>query len=575
MDAAVVFIPGSPYMFIPTTKEEMQRLRWQDFDVILISGDSYLDSPMNGAALVGKILIHSGYRVGIIAQPDVHSECDITRLGEPRLFWGVTGGAVDSMVANTTPTGKPRRRDDFTPGGINNRRPNRAVIVYTNLIRRYFKQTRPVVLGGIEASLRRVAHYDFWSDKIRAPILFDSKADFLLYGMADKSILDFADHLRDEKNIEEIPGLCFLTKEKPAEGLEIPSFEEVSTDKQAFGEMFRQFYVNNDPLTAKRLVQRKGERWLVQNPPQPHLTQSELDTIYNLDFERSVHPYYAARGKVKALETIQFSISTHRGCYGECSFCAIAVHEGRTVTWRSVDSVVAEAERMTGHPDFKGIIQDLSGPTADMYGFECLKKMTQGACPDKRCLYPDICPSLPVDHSKHLQLLKGVSQVKGVKKVFVASGIRYDMVMQDRTYGQAYLKEITAKHVSGQMKVAPEHSQKKVLQLMGKPGNEDLLEFKRKFDTYSRDAGKKQFLTYYYIAAHPGCTEEDMYRLRQFALKELRLLPEQVQVFTPTPSTYASLMYYTEIDPFSGEKIFVEKNPAKKEKQKLILMKGG
>ena len=549
----------------------MQKLGWRRCDIIIVTGDSYIDSPTIGAALIGKFLLQNGFKVGIVAQPDVRSEADITRLGEPTLFWGVTGGSVDSMVANYTAMKKKRQKDDYTPGGINNRRPDRAVIVYSNLIRRYFKNTVPIVLGGIEASLRRLAHYDFWSSKIRRSILFDAKADLLVYGMGENAILEIAQRLRRGKGFENIPGACAIQKSPPMNYLEIPAFETVIGDKNAFVKSFRLFYENNDPTTARGLVQKHGDRWLVQHPPAPHLTTGELDKIYNLDFELEAHPFYASQGNIRALDTIRFSITTHRGCYGECNFCAIAVHQGRTVLSRSQDSIVAEAHRLTQHPKFTGVISDVGGPTANMYGFECARKMTVGACTDKRCLAFHSCQTLKPNHKAQIDLLKKLRNLEGVKKVFVSSGIRYDMILNDEKYGDAYLQELVAFHVSGQLKIAPEHSENHVLKLMGKPDVSALIDFKKRFDTKSKKAGKKQFLTYYFIAAHPGSTDQDMIRLKNFVSHELKLNPEQVQVFTPTPGTWASVMYYTEMDPFTGKKIFVEKNPGKKNKQKQIL----
>jgi len=456
-------------MFLPTTREELISLGWDRLDVILVTGDSYIDSPFVGISVIGKLLLKAGYRVGVIAQPDPSSDQDICRLGEPRLFWGVTAGCVDSMVANYTALKKKRKSDDYTPGGVNNRRPDRASMVYTNIIRRNFKSTVPVVLGGIEASLRRVAHYDFWSDRIRRSLLFDAKADILLYGMAEKSVLELARAMDEGKGISHIRGLCYISKEKPDGHIEIPSFEAVAADKEAFIDMFHVFYQNNDPLTAKGLVQAHAERYLVQNPPQYQLSQAELDGLYALDYERAQHPFYEKQGSVKALETIRFSIPTHRGCYGECNFCAIAVHEGRTVNWRSQESILAEARQMAQHPQFKGYIFDVGGPTANMYGYECDKKLARGSCRKKRCLTPEICPLMKVDHSPQLDLLRKIRRIPGVKKVFVASGIRTDLLLADHTSGQEYLEEVVSQHVSGQMKIAPEHSEPRVLELMGKP----------------------------------------------------------------------------------------------------------
>ncbi len=560
----------------------MKQLGWDTLDVILVTGDSYIDSPFIGTAVIGKCLLQAGYRVGVIAQPDTTSDADISRLGEPALFWGVTAGSIDSMVANYTALKKKRRSDDYTPGGVNDRRPDRATIVYTNLIRRFSKKVypgskaRPIVLGGIEASLRRVAHYDYWTDRVRGSVLFDAKADYILYGMAEKTVLEFAACLRDGESPHSVRGMCYISKEKPEGYLELPAYEIVAQDKLAFIEMFHTFYQNNDPLNANGLVQKHGDRYLVQNPPAFYQTQEELDAVYGLGFERSQHPYYEKQGTVKALETIRFSISTHRGCYGECNFCAIAVHEGRTVRWRSPESIIAEARDLTQHPEFKGYIQDLGGPTANMYGFDCSKKLSKGSCAKKSCLYPSICPQMRVNHRAQIELLKKVRQLDGVKKVFVASGIRYDLIFSDRACGGEYLREIVDSHVSGQIKIAPEHTEDHVLSKMGKPGKDALLRFKESFDRLSKAAGKSQFLTYYMIAAHPGCTEQDMLRLKTFASQKLHVNPEQVQVFTPTPSTYSTLMYYTEMDPFTHQPIFVEKDLRRKEHQKdIITRKGG
>ncbi|MBN1814884.1 MAG: YgiQ family radical SAM protein [Anaerolineae bacterium] len=560
-------------MFIPTTRQELDELGWETLDVVLVTGDSYVDSPFIGVSVIGHVLIEAGYRVGIIAQPDVQSERDIIRLGEPTLFWGVTGGCIDSMVANYTATKKRKRSDDLTPGGKNDRRPDRAVIVYANMIRRYFKDTKPIVLGGVEASLRRIAHYDYWSDSVRRSILFDAKADILVYGMAEKTIVTLAGRLQTGQGIDDLHGICTIAQEKKKDTIELPSFEKVAQDKHAFTEAFHTFYRNNDPLTAKGLCQQQDTRYLVQNPPAPTLTQQELDAVHEMDFERAQHPFYERLGPVKALETIKFSLSTHRGCYGECNFCSIAVHQGRTVRWRSEDSIVREAKRLTEYPDFKGIIQDVGGPTANMYGFECEKKTTQGSCADKRCLYPEICPQLTIDHGKQLALLRQLRKIEGVKKVFVASGIRYDLVLADEEHGLPYLREVVQHHTSGQMKIAPEHTQDHVLRRMGKPGQDILLQFRDLFYKLTKAARKKQFLTYYLIAAHPGCAERDMQALKRFASRHLKINPEQVQIFTPTPSTYSSLMYHTEMDPFTGENLFVEKELTKKQRQKNILVK--
>jgi uncharacterized radical SAM protein YgiQ len=575
-------------MFIPTTQEELKKLGWEQLDIILVSGDTYIDSPYSGMAIVGQLLLQQGYKVGIIAQPDYESSEDITRLGEPKLFWGISSGLVDSMVANYTALKKFRNNDDFTPGGKNNKRPDRATIVYCNLIRRYFKNTVPLVIGGIEASLRRVAHYDFWTNKIRGSILFDAKADILVYGMAEKTIIELADSLKNQTSYKEIRGLCYISKETVNDYLQLPTLKECQDkqDKSKFIQMFHLFYENNEPLTSQGLVQEHNGRYLIQNPPQYNMTESEIDNVYDLPYKREVHPFYAKEGSVKAMDTIRFSVTTHHGCYGECNFCAITVHQGRTIRSRSEQSILQEVKSFTQNKKFKGIISDVGGATANMYGYECSKKLDKGVCDDRRCtgfrmFNPNnrkpswneykICPVLKPNHQRNIQLLKDIRAVPGVKKVFVNSGIRYDLIQEDKLHGQEYLNEIVNHHVSGQMKIAPEHSETKILKLMGKPDKDVLKEFKNSFEKTNQTSGKKQFLTYYMIAAHPGCSEQDMRDLKEFANKDLRLNPEQIQIFTPTPSTYSTLMYYTQMNPWSMKSLYVEKDPLKKQKQKDIV----
>lgn len=560
-------------MFLPTTMEEVKKLGWSYLDIILISGDTYIDSSYNGTALIGKWLYKHGFKVGVIAQPDINSDVDIKRLGEPKLYWAVSAGCVDSMVANYTATKKKRRSDDFTPGGENTKRPDRASIAYTNLIKRYFKNSEvPIVLGGIEASLRRITHYDYWSNNLRRPLIFDAKADILSYGMGEKSMLELARAIRDKKDWRDIRGLSYISKEAKEGYLELPSYENCVKDKKEFIKAFETFYHNCDSILAKGLYQKCGDRYLIQNPPSENFSSRELDAIYSMDFERDVHPYYKKMGEVRALDTIKTSVTTHRGCYGECNFCAIAIHQGRTVISRTEDSIVDEVKEITKMRKFKGNIADVGGPTANMYQVECKKKLKFGACQDRRCLYPQKCPALKIDHSKQVDLLKRLKSIDKIKKIFIASGIRYDMILDDKKCGQMYMEEIIKDHVSGQMKIAPEHTEDKVLSLMGKQGKAPLKEFKEKFYEINKKLGKKQFLTYYLIAAHPGCNEKDMLDLKRFASAELRVNPEQVQIFTPTPSTYSTLMYYTEMDPFTGKKLFVEKDNGKKQKQKDILI---
>ncbi|MDD5475677.1 MAG: YgiQ family radical SAM protein [Syntrophales bacterium] len=558
-------------MFLPTTGKELMRLGWERCDVILVTGDTYMDSPFIGAAVIGKTLMKAGFRVGIIAQPDTRDGRDIGRMGEPALFWGVTGGSVDSMIANYTASLKKRKADDYTPGGENSRRPDRAVIVYANLIRRHFKNTAPLILGGIEASLRRMVHYDYWSDSLRRSILFDAKADALIYGMGESTVLELARRLKNGENFSDLRGVCLISRERPVEVLEVPGWDEVRDDRESFIRMSRLFHDNNDPFTGMRLIQRHGNRYLIQNPPPMHESVEEMDRYYDVDYERGVHPFYEKDGPVRALETIGFSIPTHRGCYGQCNFCAITLHEGRAVRWRSRESILAEARRLREHPGFKGYITDLSGPTANMYAIECGKKMTRGACLNRRCLFPEPCPLLRIDHSPQIELFSSLRRLRGVKKVFLSSGIRPDVVLRDGRHGMEYLRMLLRYHVSGQMKIAPEHTEEKVLRIMGKPGVKQLPRFREDFYRITEEEGREQHLTYYLMAAHPGCNDDHMIRLHDFAKKKLHIRPEQVQIFIPAPSTWSSVMHYTEKNPFTGEKLFVEKSLTGKNRQKELV----
>ena len=557
-------------MFIPATPEDMKKMGWDRPDIILVSGDTYIDSSYNGTAVIGHWLMKHGFKVALIAQPGMDND-DIERFGEPRLFWSVSAGCVDSMVSNYTSTGKFRKDDDFTPGSINNRRPDRACIAYTNLIKKHFKKNM-IVLGGVEASLRRIMHYDLWSDSVRRSILFDSKADVITYGMAERANLELARAVSNGDDWKDINGICYISKEKVQGYLDIPSYEECSADTDAFIKAFRIFYYNSDPHYAKGLTQKHGDRYLVQNPPFDMDTET-LDSIYNMDFENVVHPFYLKQGKVKAMETIKQSLTTHRGCYGECGFCSIAVHQGRTVISRSESSVINEAKRISRAKGFNGIIYDVGGPTANMYGIECLLKETEGACRDKHCLYPNVCENMDPDHSAQIRLLESISNIDGIKKVFVNSGIRYDMIIADEDRGREYLDKIVKNHISGQMKIAPEHVSNEVLALMGKPGKKTLMNFKQMFTESNENAGKDQYLTYYFMAAHPGCYEHHMHELNEFIHTKLKTNPEQVQIFTPTPSTMSTLMYHTRRDPDNRRDLKSEHSMQMKQKQKDILMK--
>jgi len=548
---------------LPTTKEEIIKLKWTKPDIIILSGDTYVDSPFNGAAVIGNYLSKYGYKVAIIAQPDVNSD-DISRLGEPELFWAVTAGAMDSLVANYTATGKFRNEDDLTPGGINNKRPDRACMVYTNLIRRYFKNTKPVVLGGVEASLRRITHFDLKDNKLRRSLLFDAKADILIYGMGEKTTLELSGKLKNNLDYKSINGLCYISKEKPDNYLELPSYEDCVASKDEFAKMFKLFYENQD----KNMYQRHDNRYLIHNQTQDVLTQVELDEISDMEFTRKVHPYYLKSGTVKSQDTIKFSVISHRGCCGECNFCAIAVHQGKNVISRSEKSILNEIENLTKMTDFKGYISDVGGPTGNMYGLSCKIHTIAGSCKNKKCLYPEICENFVFSHDLQINLLNKIKENEKIKKVFVSSGIRHDMIVKDKNNGEKYLKQISANNISGQLKIAPEHTEEKVLAAMNKPKPETFIEFIKMFN--AANANTDQYMTCYFMVDHPGCSLKETQNLASFIKKYLKFTPEQVQVFTPAPSTYSTMMYYCEKDS-DGNPIFIEKDRNARMKQKLTL----
>ena len=551
-------------MFLPTEKSQLQKLGHSQADIILISGDAYIDSPFMGTAVIGNYLTLKGFVVAIIAQPDINTD-EIARLGEPKLFWGISAGAMDSFVSNWTALNKFRNEDDLTPGGINNRRPDRASMVYTNIIRRHFKNTKPIVLGGVEASLRRIAHYDFKDDALRRSILFDAKADMLIYGMGEKTSLELATALKNDAPYQDIPGLCYISREKPADALEINSFEDCAADKNKFFSAFKAFSENQDRV----LIQKHNDRFLIHNPAQEPLNQAELDEVYDMPFERELHPFYRPMGDVKAQETIKFSIVSHRGCFGDCAFCSIAFHQGRQVVSRSPRSILDEIKKIASLKDFKGYILDIGGPTANMFAVSCKTKGLAGSCSDRNCLIPTVCPNLIFGHDKQMNLLKEASGIQGIKKVFVASGIRHDMVCADSQGGFKYLKALIDNHISGQMKIAPEHCDDKVLALMKKPPNQALIRFIDMFEKAKE--GKNIFLTYYFIAAFPGCGLKESQNLKNFTDKFLKINPKQVQIFMPSPSSNAALMYYVQKD-LDGADLFVEKDRNNKQKQKNILI---
>ncbi len=556
------------------TRQELKQKGIARPDVILVTGDAYIDSSFSGTAIIGRVLEAAGYRVAVISQPDINSRDDICSLGQPGLFWGITSGCVDSEVANYTALGKPRRHCDFTPGGANSRRPDRACIAYSNLIRRYFKNTVPLVLGGIEASLRRTAHYDQRTDSIRRSILLDAKADILVYGMGETQCLQIASRLKSGRDLPGIPGTCTMQANAPEGYVHLPDYEQVRADRQDCARMFRIFYENSQSPAGQGLIQKYCSRFLVHHPPPPLPGRLELDRIYELPYTGEVHPFCAAKGRVRALETIADSITTHRGCYGECSFCSIAVHQGRSVVSRSMEGIVREAALLASRPDFKGTIQDVGGATANMYGSGCFRLVRGKPCQDRHCIgFQGVCPGLKPGHAGQMRLLQRIQALPGIKRVQVSSGIRYDLILEDKRNGLAYLEQILKNHVSGRMKTAPEHLEDRVLKLMNKPPAAWFERFLKLCSQTARKTGTRFFLSCYAVAAHPGCTLEDM----QLMKDRLAGLPHppalQVQVFTPAPCTRSTMMYWSGVDPLTGRQVWSEKKVKARQKQKQILIR--
>ncbi|KAF0195417.1 MAG: radical SAM protein [Bacillota bacterium] len=553
---------------LPTNKSEMVERGWDILDFILITGDAYVDHPSFGAAIIGRVLESAGFRVGIIAQPDWRNIASFRSLGRPLLGMLVTAGNLDSMVSNYTAAGKPRREDDFSPGNIGGRRPDRAAIVYANKAREAWPGL-PVILGGIEASLRRLAHYDYSSDKIRRSVLLDSKADLVLYGMAEFAMLEVASRLKEGKaDFSDIRGACYLSLTPPVNALVLPSFEEIAEDKLKFGRAFKLAYLEQDPFAGKTVYQRHADTYVCVNPPAWPLTTEQMDWIYGLPFTRQPHPKYAEMGGVKAIEEIEFSITSHRGCFGSCSFCALTSHQGRLIQRRSLDSILAEARLLTILPHFKGYIHDIGGPTANFHVAACSKQTEHGACKGKACLSPSPCKLLKSDHSEYLDILRAVRALPGVKRVFVRSGVRYDYAMLDDN--DAFLMELCQHHVSGQLKVAPEHVSSRVLRLMGKPPKEIYDRFIDRYQGLNDKLGKKQFVVPYFMSSHPGSTIEDAIELAEY-LRDHRIRPQQVQDFIPTPGSLSTCMYYTGIHPLTGEKVHIPCSAQEKNAQRAML----
>jgi uncharacterized radical SAM protein YgiQ len=558
--------------FLPTTPEEARQRGWDSLDIIIVTGDAYVDHPSYGAAVIGRVLENAGFRVGIIAQPDCRSTEDFTVLGRPKLFFGVTAGNLDSMVANYTANKLPRSDDEYSPGGAPGLRPDRAVIAYTNRIRQAFESV-PVVIGGMEASMRRLAHYDYWSDKVRRSILLDSKADILVYGMGETQIVTIAGRMKAGcgiKDISDVRGTVIVRNsiESFTNMLQIPSFEETASDKIKFTSAAKSAYYEADPVRGKTLAQKHGERFVIQFPPAAPLDSDELDRIYDLPYLRAPHPSYAEKGGVPGFETVRFSVISHRGCPGGCNFCSLYMHQGRILQSRSEKSILGEIKKISSQNDFAGTITDIGGPTANMYAGSCRSWKGAGACRNKRCLVPSKCPSLKLGYSETLGLWGRALAIPKVKHVFVGSGIRYDLACDMAS--DAYLKALSASHVSGQLKVAPEHTEASVLALMSKPGFDVYEDFARRFEDANRKLVKKQYLVNYFIIGHPGSGLSETLKMA-LKLEELGIRPQQVQDFIPLPMTISGVMYHTEADPFTGNPVYVPKGARERRLQRALI----
>lgn len=612
--------------FLPMSMEEVKARGWKELDIILVTGDAYVDHSSFGTAIIGRVLEDAGFRVGIIAQPKWDTPEDFKKLGKPKLFFSVSAGNTDSMVSNLTPGLKPRDKDVYSPGGQPGLRPNRAVIIYSNRIKEAFPKV-PIVLGGIEASLRRFAHYDYLSDKVRQSILADAPADLIVYGMGELQITELAKRMQAGEAIREIrdiPGTVWkmevkawkeikekkktiddgkysnnehcpcsqkhnkvhnkeseytkgenckeekdnLESEKVEqffkEYLEVPSYAEVSQDKIAFSKAFQLLFMEQNAVTGKGIIQPHSKTIIVQNKPMRPLTEAEMDHVYELPFTGETHPSY--KEPVPALEMVKFSLTTHRGCFGGCAFCAITLHQGRMISSRSIESVLREAKKLTEKPDFKGIINGVGGPSANMYGMECPSWEKKGACLEKSCLYPQVCPALKTSHKKLIELMRRLRELPGVKQVFTGYGVRYDLALEDVTY----LEELCAHHISGQLRIAPEHFSKRVTDAMCKPGKKTYENFAQKFDSLNKKYGKKQYIVNYLMSGHPGCTLEDMVEMAEY-MRDHGGYTEQVQDFTPTPMTVSTCMYYTGLDPFTYKKIYVAKDKKGKTMQRALM----
>ena len=559
--------------YFPVCREDMDRRGWDACDFVYVSGDAYVDHPSFGPAIISRLLEARGYKVGIIAQPDWKDPESIRILGKPRLGFLVSAGNMDSMVNHYSVSKKRRQQDSYTPGGVMGKRPDYATVVYCNLIRSVYKDAA-IIIGGIEASLRRLAHYDYWSNKLKRSILLDSQADLISYGMGEHSIVEIADALNsgiDIKDITFIDGTVFKTRNLDIvyDYKMLPDYQELKDDKRVYAKSFFVQYSNTDPVLGKRLVEPYyGKEFVVQNPPAKPLTQEEMDEVYALPYMRNYHPCYEADGGIPAIREIKFSLISNRGCFGACSFCALTFHQGRIIQARSHESLVEEAKLLTEEPDFKGYIHDVGGPTANFRFPACEKQLTKGACPNRQCLFPEPCKNIRADHSDYISLLRKLRSIPKVKKVFIRSGIRFDYVLADKN--RAFLRELCEYHVSGQLKVAPEHVADAVLKRMGKPQNSVYMQFVREYKEMNKKIGKEQYLVPYLMSSHPGSTLKEAVELAEY-LRDLGYMPEQVQDFYPTPSTLSTCMYYTGLDPRTMEEVYTPHNPHEKAMQRALI----
>ena len=559
--------------FLPICREDMLERGWKQVDFVYVTGDAYVDHPSFGHAIITRILEAHGYKIGFISQPDWKDKNSICEYGEPRLGFLVSAGNMDSMVNHYSVSKKRRANDAFTPGGVMGKRPDYATTVYCNLIRQTYKKT-PIIIGGIEASLRRMAHYDYWSNKLKRSILLDSGADLISYGMGERSIVEIADALDSGLAIEDITYIdgtvCKVKSlENVYDALILESWDALKEDKLNYARSFYKQYCNTDPFSGKRLVEPYSEHlYVVQNPPAKPLSQSEMDRVYSLPYTRTYHPSYEEMGGVPAIEEVKYSLISNRGCFGGCSFCALTFHQGRIIQTRSHESLVAEAKKFIWDKDFKGYIHDVGGPTANFRAPACEKQLTKGACVNKQCLFPTPCKNLKVDHKDYLKLLRKLRELPNVKKVFIRSGIRFDYLMADKD--DSFFRELCEHHVSGQLKVAPEHVANSVLQMMGKPENGVYQGFTKKYKQINEKLGKKQFLVPYLMSSHPGSTMKEAVELAEY-LRDLGYMPEQVQDFYPTPSTISTCMYYTGVDPRTMKPVYVPKNPHEKAMQRALI----